>query len=739
MRFEQLEDRRVMAVITVTDLSDGPLEALAGDGKISLREAIEAANLDISVDGSPAGDGADVIQFDPALFADGPRTLMLAHVASGAGTTSQSALHLSAAVDIQGPGADLLTLDASGLDPTPESNDGNGARVFGISDGNTDVDFVAILSGMSLTGGDTTGSGGLRTVETTSLSQMVIFDNAGTVGGGVYAARTLTMTNVALHHNTATLWGGGLFTAGQNSTKVTLDRVMVRDNFAGGAGGGLDGTASITIINSEIINNRSNDHVGGMSVDANFGGFVEVVIENTRIADNTAKRSAGGLQFLAYLGPNTESTIRITNSVIEGNRLELPVASSGGAAAGAMLRGNAIVEGTLIAGNIVTAAGNGLGVQAAGGLWLEGRSASLSSGIVRNSTISGNQGLSAAVTTRSITATIEYTTVTGNTTASWFALGLPSATLAVKNSIIAGNLSPTGAPADVSSVSSPIVSFQHSLVGRVGPAGGSEAPIGSPDSNGNLIGGPVHGPINPLLGPLQNNGGPTWTHAPLPGSLAIDAGDPEAIAGEDGAPEFDQRGAPYGRVFGGRVDMGAVEYQPNAADFDFDGDVDGSDCLLWQRGLGRTPPVGQADGDANGDGEVDGTDLDLWRLTLGAQGGATPAPEIAEAVVADATASHPMPVARKNSPPYHVIPLADRASRDLALRPAEPAAAWRQQYGGGSQLAPALETPPIQRGMANAAPRRVDCEALFDRDLPTADGGEIPVELATIDAAFYAW
>src|SRR3970282_1052017 len=33
------------------------------------------------------------------------------------------------------------------------------------------------------------------------------------------------------------------------------------------------------------------------------------------------------------------------------------------------------------------------------------------------------------------------------------------------------------------------------------------------------------GGTDPLLGSLQNNGGPTWTHALLPGSPAIDAGD----------------------------------------------------------------------------------------------------------------------------------------------------------------------------------------------------------------------
>jgi hypothetical protein len=65
--------------------------------------------------------------------------------------------------------------------------------------------------------------------------------------------------------------------------------------------------------------------------------------------------------------------------------------------------------------------------------------------------------------------------------------------------------------------------------------------------------------VNPLLGPLQDNGGPTQTMALLPGSPAIDAGDP---AGQ--YPRWDQRGHPYHRVVNGRIDIGAFEVQSAA-------------------------------------------------------------------------------------------------------------------------------------------------------------------------------
>ena len=58
---------------------------------------------------------------------------------------------------------------------------------------------------------------------------------------------------------------------------------------------------------------------------------------------------------------------------------------------------------------------------------------------------------------------------------------------------------------------------------------------------------------DPRLGPLANNGGPTFTMALLPGSPAIDAG--SAVR----APATDQRGVP--RPQGPGVDIGTFEYQ----------------------------------------------------------------------------------------------------------------------------------------------------------------------------------
>jgi hypothetical protein len=130
-----------------------------------------------------------------------------------------------------------------------------------------------------------------------------------------------------------------------------------------------------------------------------------------------------------------------------------------------------------------------------------------------------------------------------------------------------------------------------------------------------LIGGPIHGILDPRLAPLTNNGGPTATHALLEDSPAIDSGNPAAVAGVGDVPRHDQRGAPFVRVAGGRVDMGAIERQI-LGDMDFDGDVDFDDVDDFALGirsevayeaLHGVPPA--TNGDTDGDGDFDFDDI----------------------------------------------------------------------------------------------------------------------------------
>jgi hypothetical protein len=64
--------------------------------------------------------------------------------------------------------------------------------------------------------------------------------------------------------------------------------------------------------------------------------------------------------------------------------------------------------------------------------------------------------------------------------------------------------------------------------------------------------------------------------------------------------------------------LAAVSPAPtNNSDFDNDGDVDGADFVVWQKGQGLTGQTSKANGDANGDGLVNGGDLGVWKAHFG--------------------------------------------------------------------------------------------------------------------------
>jgi uncharacterized repeat protein (TIGR01451 family) len=103
------------------------------------------------------------------------------------------------------------------------------------------------------------------------------------------------------------------------------------------------------------------------------------------------------------------------------------------------------------------------------------------------------------------------------------------------------------APRDISNAGT-IVSASSNVVG-IGEGSGLTDGV-----NGNQVGS-LASPLDPLLGPLANNGGPTLTHALLAGSPAIDRGsNPAGLA-------YDQRGPGFSRVSGAQADAGAYELQ----------------------------------------------------------------------------------------------------------------------------------------------------------------------------------
>jgi hypothetical protein len=142
----------------------------------------------------------------------------------------------------------------------------------------------------------------------------------------------------------------------------------------------------------------------------------------------------------------------------------------------------------------------------------------------------------------------------------------PTSTAFIKNSIIAGNRgersSVNHGGADVFDPygSKNFISGGYNLVGNAA----ATAIVGNAAANSGFNGpgdqaGTRDHPIDPRLGPLGSNGGRTSTHALLPGSPAIDAGDPKFVPPQ----EFDQRGPGSPRIWNARVDIGAFEAEVN--------------------------------------------------------------------------------------------------------------------------------------------------------------------------------
>jgi len=221
LRVEQLEDRRMLAVITVTSLADN----LFLDGSVTLREAIAAANTDTSVDGSVAGNGADTINFSAALSG---QTIIL-------GGTELAI-------------TDTLTIDATALANGITIDANNSSRIFNITAASGNFE----LAGLTLTGartiGPNEGGGAIRSLTTNALTiNQSTISGSSTMGdfaegGGIFATGEVLINNSTVSGNSTTgvfADGGGIFTSSGN---VTLTSSTISDNSTEGVyadGGGI--------------------------------------------------------------------------------------------------------------------------------------------------------------------------------------------------------------------------------------------------------------------------------------------------------------------------------------------------------------------------------------------------------------------------------------------------------------------------------------------------------------------
>jgi hypothetical protein len=343
--------------------------------------------------------------------------------------------------------------------------------------------------------GDSQG-GGLYNGGTLTVSNSTLSGNTGSLGGGIYNYGTLGVSNTTLSGNTGSV-GGGIDNS--NGT-LTVSNSTLASNTAIG-GGGILNNGTLTVSNSIVSGNSASLAAGGI-----YNYFGTLTVSNTTLSGNSA--DFGGGIYNDYNG-----TLTVSNSTLSRNS-----ARYGG-------------------GGIYNSSGTGSG----------------NSATVSNSTLSRNSaGRGGGILnegTRPVTLTNVTLTANRANTSGGGGLYVSSGSPVLHNTLIAGNF--TGATGtardDVFSALNP--GGDYNLIGDgTGMTGLSNG------VNGNLVGSAAV-PIDPLLGPLQDNGGPTMTHALLAGSPAIDAGNNAY------ATVWDQRGEGFPRIVNGIIDIGAFEYQ----------------------------------------------------------------------------------------------------------------------------------------------------------------------------------
>jgi hypothetical protein len=385
--------------------------------------------------------------------------------------------------------------------------------------------------------------GGIYNIQgTLTVAGSRISGNSANFGGGIYcASSTLTVIGCDLHANSAAI-GGGIY-SGSGTLTVTGSTLSAN---SAGTGGGIDSADStLTVTDCDL---HANSAGNGGGIFKSFGGTVMVTGSTLRANNSTA--GGGGIYVLGTLTV-TDSTLGANSARVGGGIFS---ASSTLTVIGCDLSTNSADNGGGIynyIGGTLTVSGTTLGANSAslgGGIYNEygtltvtnctfnGNSASSSGGGIYNAVDSVYGG---ALTVTSCTLSGNSASSSGGGIYSE-ARGTLLYSLGLGNTILAGNSSPDGPDINASVQAS----SRYNLVGN---GDGTLTGI-SNGSQGNQIGTPAS-PIDPGLLPLGDYGGPTYTMALLPGSPALDAGDPA----QAGSP--DQRGV----TRSGGVNIGAFQ------------------------------------------------------------------------------------------------------------------------------------------------------------------------------------
>lgn len=315
-----------------------------------------------------------------------------------------------------------------------------------------------------------------------------------------------------------------VFDITSTTAMVAMEGLGVINGIANSSnGGGIRNAGTLNINHSAFTGNST------VGLDGGFGGAIyntgTLHVSHSTFTGNFTKRPGGAI--------SSSGEFNVSRSTFSGNSSE-----GDGGAISVEFGGAGTITDTTVSGN---SAGSG------GGIVISGRTSTLA---VFNSTITGNTATQGGggIDNSEGSASFVHCTITGNTAPAGTGSGIASRGEApflttITACIIAGN---TQSDVDLrfGSVNT-FISGGHNLIG-------SGSAIGNFTATGDQT-----AISSPGLAPLDFNGGSTQTHALIPGSPAIDAGDNASVPAE---LTFDQRGVP--RVIGTSVDIGAVEFLP---------------------------------------------------------------------------------------------------------------------------------------------------------------------------------
>lgn len=334
---------------------------------------------------------------------------------------------------------------------------------------------------------------------------------------------------------------------------------------------------------------------GGLDATNGGGGFVvygSLILKNSTVRDNKSIYTGGGISLSGTEGGS--GTLRVENSTISGNQADDQ--NFGGGGGGIYSNGGAVtVVQSTITGNTVGLADD-TGEHSGGGIYSRpsfGEGSGLS---IYNSTVVGNSVLG----TKGSGGNIWSGDSPVDEVASFVVLAGfagPDPGIRMQNTIVTGGSANDGPNCGGATPTS--LGFNAVPSGQCGAAGS--------DVSG-----------DPKLGPLGSNGGLTKTMKLLPGSAAIDAGDPTGCKDDAlAALSPDQRTQP--RPQGGRCDIGAVEFAPPKAVTSEPGSVTTTSATI--NGTATNPHIAAGTSHFEfGTSTAYGTTIDTGSVASGASG-----------------------------------------------------------------------------------------------------------------------